>query len=48
MCIMVCPFGVIARNIEGKKVASKCDLCGGETEPVCVQNCPNEAITIED
>ncbi|MGA1790408.1 MAG: 4Fe-4S dicluster domain-containing protein [bacterium] len=48
MCIMVCPFGVIARNTEGKKAASKCDLCGGETEPVCVKNCPNEAITLED
>ena len=48
MCIMVCPFGVIARNTEGKKVASKCDLCGGEKEPVCVHHCPNEAITIED
>jgi len=48
MCIMVCPFGVIARNTEGKKVASKCDLCNGETTPVCVLHCPNEAIVYED
>lgn len=62
MCIMVCPFGVISRNVEalrqaqgtspkdigrsrsGKKIASKCDLCMGEEIPVCVKNCPNEAI----
>ena len=48
MCIMVCPFGVIARNTQGKKVASKCDLCGGEKTPVCVKNCPNEAIVVEE
>jgi carbon-monoxide dehydrogenase iron sulfur subunit len=48
MCIMVCPFGVISRNIEGKKIASKCDLCVGEEVPVCVKNCPNEAIVCEE
>ncbi len=44
MCIMVCPFGVIMRDTKGKKVASKCDLCYGEETPVCVANCPNEAL----
>ena len=48
MCIMVCPFGVIQRSKTKKKVASKCDLCAGETDPVCVKNCPNEAIVIEE
>ena len=66
MCIMVCPFGVISRNVEAlrqaqdtslkgtersrssKKIASKCDLCIGEKEPLCVKNCPNEAIVWED
>jgi len=48
MCIMVCPFGVISRNTEGKKAASKCDLCLGEKTPVCVQHCPNEAIVFEE
>ena len=48
MCIMVCPFGVISRNIESKKVISKCDLCMGEETPVCVRNCPNEAIICEE
>ncbi|MFH1798480.1 MAG: 4Fe-4S dicluster domain-containing protein [Candidatus Omnitrophota bacterium] len=48
MCIMVCPFGVISRNTEEKKIASKCDLCMGEDMPVCVKNCPNEAIVCEE
>ena len=48
MCIMVCPFGVISRDLSGKKIASKCDLCHGEEIPVCVKNCPNEALTFEE
>ena len=48
MCIMVCPMGAVRRNIEHGKVASKCDLCGGEEMPVCVANCPNEALVYED
>jgi carbon-monoxide dehydrogenase iron sulfur subunit len=43
MCIMVCPFGVIKRGSE-KKIVSKCDLCLDENVPVCVKNCPNEAL----
>lgn len=45
-CIMVCPFGVIKRD-EGK-IASKCDLCPDEEIPVCVANCPNEALVYEE
>ncbi len=48
MCIMVCPFGVIKRDMEGKKIASKCDLCLDEEIPVCVANCPNEALIYEE
>jgi len=48
MCIMVCPFGIISRTGEGKKVISKCNLCEGEETPVCVKNCPNEAIVFEE
>lgn len=48
MCIMVCPFGVISQNIGKRKVASKCDLCMGLDIPVCVKNCPNEAIIYEE
>ncbi len=48
MCIMVCPLGVIKRNLEKNKIASKCDLCQGEEIPVCVANCPNEALELRD
>ena len=48
MCIMVCPYGAIARDETVKKVASKCDLCYGEEEPACVAHCPNEALVFED
>lgn len=47
-CIMVCPYGAILRDEEGKKVASKCDLCPDEEIPVCVLNCPNEALVYEE
>ncbi|KKM10196.1 4Fe-4S ferredoxin [Clostridiales bacterium PH28_bin88] len=44
-CILACPFGAIARDERGKKVASKCDLCSGSGDiPACVKNCPNEAL----
>jgi len=46
MCIMSCPFGAIKRD-ENKKVSSKCDLCAGSDMPVCVANCPNEALVYE-
>ncbi len=45
MCVMVCPVGAV-RCGEEHHVASKCDLCMGEEEPVCVANCPNEAIVV--
>ncbi|MHA1792900.1 MAG: 4Fe-4S dicluster domain-containing protein [Promethearchaeota archaeon] len=50
MCIMACPYGVIHRAKEGKKISSKCDLCVsvGEEIPICVQKCPNEALTFEE
>lgn len=42
-CLMVCPLGVIRLNTEEKKMV-KCDLCQGKDIPVCVANCPNEAL----
>ncbi len=51
MCLMSCPFGAIKRSTKGdKKIASKCDLCisAGEDIPVCVKNCPNEALAFEE
>ncbi len=49
MCVMVCPYGAIQRDVEGKHTVSKCDLCAETGEPACVANCPNEAlIYVED
>jgi carbon-monoxide dehydrogenase iron sulfur subunit len=48
MCIMVCPFGAIERNITQKHISSKCDLCPERTIPACVENCPNRALTFEE
>ena len=53
MCVMACPYGVITpTKKDGKKVASKCDLCvdevTGEAAPACVLICPNEALTFDE
>lgn len=42
-CILACPYGVIRQDTNRHKIA-KCDLCGGNGTPVCVANCPNEAL----
>ena len=42
-CILICPFGVIRQDTKRGKTV-KCDLCEGEEVPVCVVNCPNEAL----
>ena len=48
-CIAACPFGAVARDTrDGRKVASKCDLCADAGEPACVANCPNRALVYED
>jgi len=36
------------RDYSAGKVASKCDLCVDEDIPVCVKNCPNEALKFFD
>ena len=45
-CILVCPYGAIRQDREAGNVASKCDLCPGENVPVCVLNCPNQALVL--
>jgi carbon-monoxide dehydrogenase iron sulfur subunit len=42
-CLLACPFGAIRRDTLQKRIV-KCDLCGGKEMPVCVSNCPNEAL----
>lgn len=48
-CIIVCPFGVIKMDKQGKAII-KCDLCierlkVGEN-PACIQGCPTKAIKL--
>ena len=42
-CMMACSLGAIRRD-EVRHVAVKCDLCPNREVPVCVANCPNEAL----
>jgi carbon-monoxide dehydrogenase iron sulfur subunit len=42
-CALVCPLGVPKLDTVHKKMV-KCDLCTDEEIPVCVANCPNEAL----
>jgi len=42
-CIMVCPYGVVQRQVELAK-AVKCDLCPGREVPACVESCPTGAL----
>jgi Fe-S-cluster-containing hydrogenase component 2 len=45
LCTMACPFGNI--SFSGvKRVAVKCDLCGGE--PQCVTFCPTKALEFKE
>jgi anaerobic carbon-monoxide dehydrogenase iron sulfur subunit len=44
-CILACPHSQISYNRE-KKVAFKCDLCGGK--PQCARFCPTGAIAFRD
>jgi len=45
-CVMVCTYGALRMDVSGKIVA-KCDLCHELETPVCVANCPNEALTLK-
>ncbi len=46
-CVLVCPLSAF-RLDTGQKKMLKCDLCPGEEIPVCVANCPNEALAYVD
>ncbi|MCK4419347.1 4Fe-4S dicluster domain-containing protein [Candidatus Aerophobetes bacterium] len=47
-CILICPFGVIGMNREGK-AAIKCDLCLERVkmgkQPACVEACPTGVLS---
>jgi len=43
MCAMVCPYGVIGRQLE-RRIAVKCDRCPDLELPACVTACPTRAL----
>ncbi len=45
MCVMVCPFGAIVRDIENH-IAVKCDLCPDREDFACVVACPTGALFV--
>ena len=44
-CLIACPYGALTRDISNSLVV-KCDLCPEQVVPVCVANCPNEALVL--
>lgn len=42
-CVMVCPYGVIGRQLEEHK-AYRCDRCSDRAMPACVEACPTKAL----
>ena len=47
-CIMVCPRGAIRIDPYRHNGVTKCDMCQEIEIPACVDNCPNNALTIEE
>ena len=45
-CVMVCPYGVIGRQMEEHK-AYRCDRCPDLDEPACVSACPTNALVYQ-
>jgi len=44
-CVLACPYGALTRDMSSSLVV-KCDLCPDQDIPVCVANCPNEALVL--
>ena len=45
-CVMVCPYGVIGRQLEAHK-AYRCDRCPDRDRPACVDACPTRALVFQ-
>jgi carbon-monoxide dehydrogenase iron sulfur subunit len=46
-CLIACPYGALAKDT-GNRIVAKCDFCPGQAIPICVANCPNEALIFAD
>ena len=45
--MVACPYGALTRDSDNK-IAAKCDFCPDYDIPVCVANCPNEALILSE
>jgi carbon-monoxide dehydrogenase iron sulfur subunit len=43
-CIMMCPYGVVGQQRDGRRLAIKCDRCPDAVRPACVASCPTRAL----
>ena len=46
-CMVACPYGALAKD-SNNKIVAKCDFCPEYDIPVCVANCPNEALILSE
>jgi len=46
MCVMVCPYGAVKRDVINK-VAIKCNQCQDRERPICVEVCPTGALVLD-
>ncbi len=46
-CLIACPNGALIKD-RSNKIVAKCDFCPGQDTPVCVVNCPNEALVLAE
>ena len=46
-CMVACPYGALTKDSDNK-IAAKCDFCPDYDIPVCVANCPNEALILSE
>jgi len=44
-CTVACPNGALVKD-PNNKIVAECDFCAGQDKPVCVANCPNEALVL--
>lgn len=45
-CVMVCPYGVIGRHMQERKIY-RCDRCPDRESPACVNACPTRALVYQ-
>lgn len=48
MCVMSCPYGVLKPEDRTNRFVLKCDMCNGRKTPRCIENCPTNAIYLEE